>query len=93
MSATRDLSPTNERASHAGAAIFGQLNFRFIKLFPIPKLAGHLSMRLIKRFTIIRIGAAANFITTTELHFDKPIRIGQSLSRQTGNVRLTALKN
>ena len=50
-------------------------------------------MRLIQRFAIIRVGAAADFIATTELHFDEPIRIGQGLSRQTGDVCITALKN
>src|SRR6266404_7113584 len=81
------------RRQQSPTPIFGQRNSRFIQFFPIPKLTSHLPLRLIQRLAVVRIGAAADFIAATELHFDEPIRIGKSLSRQPGNVGVTSLKN
>src|SRR6266404_6977970 len=76
------------RRQQSSTPIFGQSYTHFIQFLPIPEFARHLSMRLIQSFAIIRVGTAAYFITPTELHFDEPIGIGQSLTRKAGNVCL-----
>ena len=50
-------------------------------------------MGLIQRLAVIRIGATANLVTATLLHFDEPIRIGERLARQPGDVGVSVLKN
>jgi hypothetical protein len=50
-------------------------------------------MRLIECFTVIRVSAAANFISASEFHFEKPIRVSQRLTRHSDNIGVPMLQN
>src|SRR5882724_6052791 len=81
------------RWQKSSSSIARHANSSLIQFLPIPKFTSHLSVRLIQSFAVIRIRAAANFITPAELHFDEPIGIGQSLTRQSRNVGVSSLQN
>ncbi len=50
-------------------------------------------MRLIQRFAVVGVSAAPNFITASEFHFNKPIRIGQRLASEADDVGLASSQN
>src|SRR5260370_9460117 len=85
------LLPT--RREQTPAPIRGQLYSRFVEFLSIPELAGHLSMRLIQSFAVICVGATPNIFAVSGSHFYKPIGIGQGLSRQAGDIGVTAVNN
>src|ERR1041385_181291 len=74
-------------------AIFGQRDVRLIKIFSIPKLARHLTMRLIQSFTVVRVSTASHFHAAPEFHFAKPSGMGEGLARHANNVCVTTSEN
>src|SRR5258707_15242327 len=85
------LLPT--RREQTPAPIRGQLYSRVVELLSVPELAGPLSMRLIQGFAVICVRATPNIFAVSGSHFYKPIGIGQGLSRQAGDIGVTAVNN
>ena len=50
-------------------------------------------MGLVERFTIVGVSAPSHFLTSSKLHFAKPIRVGKSLPRHPDDVGVAALQN
>src|SRR5687767_5137609 len=81
------------RRQQTPAPICRQSDRRLVEFLPIPKLARDLPVRLVERFTVIRVGAATHFLTATESHFSKPVRIGERLARHANDVRVVVSQN
>jgi hypothetical protein len=65
----------------------------FIKLFAIPKLARDLFVVLVETFAVVGVLAAANFFTSSESHFQKPVRVSDVLSGCTDDIRFPPVQN
>jgi hypothetical protein len=64
-----------------------------IKFCSIPKLTGHLLVKLIECLTVVCVSAPANLSAVSRAYFNKPVGICQRLAREPGYICIAVKKH